>query len=92
MKSYLSMSDVSNPRLRSAMFKLLSAYGIHHQKSVFECYLNSDLKQQILQQIKLLSQHEDKRILFIKIYPNHMDSILLGAAKRMPSSGCLYIG
>jgi CRISPR-associated endonuclease Cas2 len=44
MKSYLGMYDVSSPKLRSAIFKLLSAYGIHQQKSVFECQLNFDLK------------------------------------------------
>lgn len=44
MKSYLGMYDVSSPKLRSEIFKLLSAYGIHQQKSVFECQLSFDLK------------------------------------------------
>ena len=92
MKSYLGMYDVSSPKLRSAIFKLLSAYGIHQQKSVFECQLSFDLKKQLIEQITMLTQHESKRIIFIKIYPNHVDTILLGAAKRMPSSSCLYIG
>lgn len=92
MQSYLGMYDVSSSKLRSAIFKLLSAYGIHQQKSVFECRLTADLKKQLFDQIALLGSNEHKRIIFIKIYPNHKDTVLLGAAKRMPSSSCLYLG
>lgn len=92
MQHYLGMYDVSCPRLRSAIFKILSAYGIHQQKSVFECQLNPQAKQQLLQQLTLVSSLYQKRIVFLKVFPNHTDSVLFGAAKRMPASNCLYIG
>ena len=92
MQHYLGMYDVSCPKLRSAIFKILSAYGIHQQKSVFECQLNQDTKQQLLQQLTSVSSLYQKRIILLKIYPNHPDSVLFGTAKRMPQSDCLYIG
>lgn len=92
MQHYLGMYDVSCPRLRSAIFKILSAYGIHQQKSVFECQLNPQAKQQLLQQLTLVSSLYQKRIVFLKVFPNHADSILFGAAKRRSTSHCLYIG
>ena len=92
MHDYLGMYDVSNSKLRGALFKLLSAYGIHQQKSVFECRLNQELKKQLIQQMELITKFETKRILLLKIYPKHPQTILFGAAKRMPSSSCLYVG
>ena len=92
MQHYLGMYDVSCPKLRSAIFKILSAYGIHQQKSVFVCQLNQDTKRQLLQQLILVSSLYQKRIVLLKIYPNHPDTVLFGAAKRMPASNCLYIG
>lgn len=92
MNDYLGMYDVSNSKLRGTLFKLLCAYGIHQQKSVFEFQLNQDLKKQLIQHIELMTRYENKRILFLKIYPNHPNTILFGAAKRMPPSHCLYIG
>lgn len=92
MQNYLGMYDVSCSKLRSGVFKLLSAYGIHQQKFVFECQLDLDLKQQLLQQLTLLCSDQQKRILLIKIYPQHPDSVMFGSAKRIPNSNCLYIG
>lgn len=92
MNDYLGMYDVSNSKLRCALFKLLSAYGIHQQKSVFECRLNQEFKKQLIQHMQLVAHGENKRILLLKIYPNHPQTILFGAAKRMPPSSCLYIG
>ncbi|MFC2998142.1 CRISPR-associated endonuclease Cas2 [Acinetobacter sichuanensis] len=92
MQSYLGMYDVSCPKLRSSIFRILSAYGIHRQKSVFECRLELDQKQQLIQQLAVLSHDQSRRILMIKIFPNHPQSVLFGSAKRMPSSDCLYIG
>lgn len=92
MQHYIGMYDVSCSKLRSHIFKILSAYGIHQQKSVFECQLNSDLKQQLIQQLYIVSALEQKRILLLKIFPQHPQSILFGAAKRMPASNLLYIG
>lgn len=92
MQSYLGMYDVSSAPLRAHIFRILSAYGIHQQKSVFECRLHSDHKQQLIEQLRAVSEGFDKRILLIKIFPQHPQSILFGAAKRMPTSDCLYIG
>lgn len=91
MQSYLGMYDVSCPKLRFAIFKVLSAYGIHQQKSVFECRVNLDQKQQIIEQLSILTHEQSKRILLIKIFPQHPQTVMFGAAKRMPGSHCLYI-
>ena len=92
MQSYLGMYDVSCPKLRSTIFRVLLAYGIHRQKSVFECRFNLDQKQQLIQQLTLLSHGQSSRIVMIKIFPNHPQSVLFGSAIRMPNSDCLYIG
>ncbi|MCS4297574.1 MULTISPECIES: CRISPR-associated endonuclease Cas2 [Acinetobacter] len=91
MQSYLGMYDVSCSKLRSGIFRILSAYGIHQQKSVFECRFPLDQKQQLIQQLSLLSHGHSKRIMVIKVFPNHPQSKLFGMAKRMPKSDCLYI-
>lgn len=92
MQSYLGMYDVSASKLRAGIFKILSAYGIHQQKSVFECRFTSEQKKQLILQLELISLLQSKRILLIKIFPNHPQSQLFGMAKRMPKSDCLYIG
>jgi CRISPR-associated endonuclease Cas2 len=91
MRIYLGMYDVSCPRRRSTLFRILSAYGIHQQKSVFECRLNSDFRLQLIQQLAVLPNDTFQRIVLIQVYPNHPDSIMLGAAKQHPASHCLYI-
>lgn len=91
MQSYLGMYDVSCSKLRSAIFKVLLAYGIHQQKSVFECRLHLDQQRQLIQQLSLLSHGQSKRILFIKVFPQHPQTVMFGVAKHMPKSDCLYI-
>ncbi|UNT61770.1 CRISPR-associated endonuclease Cas2 [Acinetobacter towneri] len=91
MRNYLGMYDVSCPRHRSTLFRLLSAYGIHQQKSVFECVLNTDFRKQMIMQMQSLPNDQPQRIILIQIYPNHQDTVYLGAAKRLPASNCLYI-
>ena len=92
MPHYLGMYDVSCPTLRSRIFHTLSAYGIHRQKSVFECNLKTEAKKELLEQLYLLSLSQPHNILMIQIYPQHAESILFGEAKHMPTSHCLYIG
>lgn len=94
MPSYLGMYDISCSKRRRFIFHVLSAYGIHQQKSVFECHLHYDMKNQLIQHLDSLVPVEGdvSRILLIKIYPQHPDCIFLGAAKHLPSSNCLYIG
>ena len=91
MRSYLGMYDVSCPRRRSILFRILSAYGIHQQKSVFECKLNTDFRLQLIQQLDALAHDTYQRIVLIQVYPNHPETIMLGAAQRQPASHCLYI-
>ncbi len=92
MRHYLGMYDVSCNKLRSKVFRTLLAFGIHQQKSVFECRLSFEQKSQLLQQLAVLTHQEKRRIIFIKIYPNHAHTVLFGQAKRVPQSDCLYIG
>lgn len=95
MPSYLGMYDITCSRRRRFIFRILSAYGIHQQQSVFECHLQYDMKKQLLQHLDSLMPVEEgeiSRILLIKIYPQHPECILLGAAKHLPASDCLYIG
>lgn len=92
MKHYLGMYDISCHKLRYRVFKLLTSFGIHHQKSVFECALRDDKKRQLIQQLQLITQDQQKRIVLIRIFPNHSHTVMFGQAKRMPSSTCLYIG
>lgn len=87
MQHYLGMYDVSCPRLRSAIFKILSAYGIHQQKSVFECQLNPQAKQQLLQQLTLVSSLYQKRIVFLKVF----QIMLIVFYSVQPSVGRLLI-
>ena len=91
MRSYLGMYDVSCPRHRSRLFRILSAYGIHQQKSVFECRLNPEFRQQLLQQLSAVPNDSFQRIVLIQVYPHHPYSLMLGAAKWQLPSHCLYI-
>lgn len=92
MPYYLGMYDVSCNQLRAKIFRLLIAYGIHRQRSVFECQLLADTKQQLLDQLYLLCQQHEHNILLLQIYPNHPQSVRFGLAKHAVSSSCLYIG
>lgn len=92
MHHYLGMYDITCDKIRLKVFRALLAFGIHQQKSVFECRLNSSQKQQLIQQLEDLTVQENKRILLIKIYPNHKHTVFFGQAKRIVQSNCLYIG
>lgn len=92
MQHYLGMYDVSCHSARASVFRILSAYGIHQQKSVFECVLSAHAKNELLEQLSLVPSLYHKRLFLVRIYTKHQHSILLGSAKRMPKSGCLYVG
>lgn len=92
MQRYLGMYDISCNQLRTRVFKLLLAFGIHQQKSVFECHLDHAQKHQLIEQLSTLTEQQDKRIILIKIYPQHPQTMMFGQAKRIPQSNCLYIG
>ena len=91
MKHYLGMYDISCDRARRRVFRILAAYGIHQQKSVFECRLDFVLRHALFEQLDLATEDTYQRILLIQIFPNHPDTVLFGEAKRMPSSNCLLI-
>ncbi|MCH7306276.1 CRISPR-associated endonuclease Cas2 [Acinetobacter sp. NIPH 1869] len=92
MHHYLGMYDISCDKIRYKVYRTLLAFGIHQQKSVFECRLSIDQKQQLIQHLDALTAQVNKRIIFIKIYPNHKNTVFLGEAKRVVQSNCLYIG
>ena len=55
-KAYVIIAyDIIKNRARTRVMKLLKGYGLHAQKSVFECYLNDaeldELKMRILTEI-----------------------------------------
>lgn len=92
MQQYLGMYDVSCDNVRASIFRVLSAYGIHQQKSVFECQLSAQTKHTLLEQLSAISSVYHKRLFLVKIYTKHQHSVLLGGAKRVPVSHCLYVG
>jgi CRISPR-associated protein Cas2 len=63
---YLICYDIVNNRRRDKVAKLLEAYGLRIQKSVFECVLDEQQHQRLRQRlVKLLNQREDQ----IRLYP-----------------------
>jgi CRISPR-associated protein Cas2 len=63
---YLVCYDIVSDRRRNKVSKLLEAYGLRVQKSVFECVLD-DKQQEYLQKrlLQLLNKREDQ----IRFYP-----------------------
>jgi CRISPR-associated protein Cas2 len=63
---YLVCYDIVSDRRRNKVSKLLEAYGLRVQKSVFECVLD-DKQQEFLQKrlLQLLNKREDQ----IRFYP-----------------------
>ncbi len=89
---YLGMYDIADDAVRRQVFWALAAFGIHRQKSVFECCLQHEQKTQLLALLDELTQETQRRIVLLKIFPQHAATLLLGQAKQMPTGECLYIG
>lgn len=63
---YLICYDIVSDRRRNKVSKLLEAYGLRVQKSVFECVLDEKQHEQLLQRLlKLLNKRQDQ----IRFYP-----------------------
>ncbi len=62
MQDYLGMYDISCNKVRRQVFHVLAAYGIHRQKSVFECRLNLDSKNELFDQLYQLTQGHQNNI------------------------------
>lgn len=92
MKYYLGMYDIGCNKVRYRVCKVLRAYGIHQQKSVFECRLTVWQRTELIEQLEDIIQDVQTRILFIQIYPNHPKTEFFGQARKKLHSNCLYIG
>lgn len=92
MKYYLGMYDIGCDKVRYRVRKVLLAYGIHQQKSVFECRLTPLQRAELIAQLDVMVQNVQARILFIQIYPNHPQTEFFGQARKKLHSDCLYIG
>ena len=63
---YLVCYDIVNNRSRHQVSKLLEAYGLRVQKSVFECVLDEKQQENLQKRLlKLLNKQEDQ----IRFYP-----------------------
>ncbi len=63
---YLVCYDIVNNRRRNKVSKMLEAYGLRVQKSVFECVLDEKQHENLQKRlVKLLNKREDQ----IRFYP-----------------------
>ncbi len=63
---YLVCYDIVNNRRRNKVSKMLEAYGLRVQKSVFECVLDEKQHENLQKRlVKLLNKQEDQ----IRFYP-----------------------
>lgn len=66
-KIYVIAYDISDNKKRTQITKTLSDYGVRIQKSVFECLLNNEQKNDLLFKLRLV----------IKKYPDNADSLIV---------------
>lgn len=66
-KIYIIAYDISDNKKRTNITKTLSDYGVRIQKSVFECLLNNEQKNDLLFKLRLV----------IKKYPDNADSLIV---------------
>lgn len=66
-KIYIIAYDISDNKKRTQITKTLSDYGVRIQKSVFECLLNNEQKNDLLFKLRLV----------IKKYPDNADSLIV---------------
>lgn len=92
MQHYLGFYDISSPVLRAKVFKLLAAYGIHEQKSVFVCLLSRPTLLSLVDQLQQLSAGQVCRIGFLKIHVHDPRNMSVGTKPASNSSGFLYLG
>lgn len=85
---FLAAYDIScNRRLRKALY-VLRAYASGGQKSVFECYLTPNEKEQLLVEIaQVIDPSEDRFILLRLVGAKHVRT--LGKAV-LPQDGAFY--
>ncbi len=76
---YLICYDIMHDRRRDRVSRLLEAYGLRIQKSVFECVLTQDQYHQLqrrLQNKRFLNPKEDQ-IRFYPMSPRHRKLVLI---------------
>jgi CRISPR-associated protein Cas2 len=85
---YLAAYDIScNRRLRKALY-ILRAYASGGQKSVFECYLTENEKNQLLSEVStVIDPHDDRFMLLGLLGAKHVRT--LGKAV-LPQDGSFY--
>lgn len=89
-KVYLISYDIKNDRRLNRIHRFMKGKGIHLQKSVFYCYLNSEelkkLKQELLD---LIEEKEDD----VRIYQllTEFETISIGQGERVPSGVLIYL-
>ena len=88
---YLAAYDIScNRRLRKALY-VLRGYASGGQKSVFECYLNTNEKQLLLDKImQIIEPDEDRFILLTLAGAKHIRT--LGKAVLPQDGSFFYVG
>jgi CRISPR-associated protein Cas2 len=88
---YLAAYDIScNRRLRKALY-VLRGYASGGQKSVFECFLSSTEKAQLLDEISLVIDPVEDRFILIRLAgPKHIRS--LGKAVLPQDGSYFYVG
>lgn len=75
--------DISCPkRLRQAL-KVVKGHAIGGQKSLYECWMSSGEFQQAMQQLRLLIEPKQDRVIFIRMDPRatmHMRGVAVAPA------------
>ncbi len=88
---YLAAYDISsNSRLRKAL-KVLRAYASGGQKSVFECFLTPQEKQQLLERIEQVIDPEEDRFFLLHLAGASYIHIL-GKAVLPQNDSFFYVG
>jgi len=83
--------DVVNKKRRSRALHVARSYATGGQKSVFECWLSEQERQQCLQRMSHILQANEDRLLLIRLDPRQR-SYTLGLAVPAQDLGFFYQG
>ena len=64
-KNYIIVHDIVDDRKRARVASVLKDYGLRVQKSVFQCYVNAEMLQEIKERVgKIINVKEDSVIIY----------------------------
>ncbi|QJD30452.1 CRISPR-associated endonuclease Cas2 [Methylococcus geothermalis] len=88
---YLGAYDVSDDNRLRAALKVLRNYSTGGQKSVFECFLSSSEKRELIEEIGAVIDPSDDRFFLIRLDPAHKVAVL-GIAVPPADPEYYYVG